>query len=978
MRSTMSNSRRIGAAATLLALTLAFLVPLTWTHNASEATQEPPVNLVLNGGFEAYGNTLPDSWGRWAPAGTGSVTKVPGHTGDSAVRITTDTQASRLALVQDISVPAGGGTYSIDFSTSRTGISGTGKAGIRVDVVDGSRGSTFFGSNTSTSGWIHSSGLFVVPSDARRVRLHVFNDSVKGTMDVDDIVVSKSDATSALRAEITAAGDIGLTWSSLSSNATVSSYDIYRGAAGSPVTPERENLIRSVPASLQRVTDQEWEPATSYTYLVVGRDALGAEVAKTNEVAIRSASADDTATSYVSASATPEGVHIGWRAASDAALPLTAVAHTEPVTSSTVSAAHTIGTDLARFGGITTSDPAAYVGIVDARGSVIASASRTSAAHPRIGLNDEILGKIDRLIETPGTPQDAWKTIKTRVDTGQAAFGSSPDRYAREAAFVYQVTGDPQYASLAFDAFVTAAKSTPFTAQQELNTANPVSSLAVTYDWAYNGWNEAQRSFAVDYFERTAVFFEFASHPNIILPDKASNWVGVVRGAELAQHLAVRGDADYGLREARIGNLIDEVRQHLDAANTEGGWFQEGLDYLDYTNMIALPGILGTFDAGIDALEPSWSRPDTANLLLHTVSLRQPSSKLQWGVGGGAGAAAFPLYLERAKSGELGSLIELFERTQGHRATSKWYSPGYITQAFIDWPESLSEDEQYEADKVYPAILDDEAGSYSFRNRLFNEDDVLLQLNNRNHNHLGWSGYDALGVSLMSHDVTWAGQPGKSQSSAAQYSRVLVDNKPTQAVGHGQTLASTPYAGQGGGYVSLDSSGNFQVSHAAREVAVDMTDRGATETLIAFHDSFSDSITHDWSWQLAPEAGVTVESHTVGDTIEFTFRKGDSWLRGWLNNAEGATATHSDGSFRLTRSGTSATFDVVLAMGSGAEIPTARATGSTLSVLGTTFDLNDLSAYEPGRAIYQACQASAKSASARPAVACRTESGARN
>lgn len=34
-------------------------------------------------------------------------------------------------------------------------------------------------------------------------------------------------------------------------------------------------------------------------------------------------------------------------------------------------------------------------------------------------------------------------------------------------------------------------------------------------------------------------------------------------------------------------------------------------------------------------------------------------------------------------------MIEMFERTQGHRSSlDKWYTPGYITQAFIDWPES--------------------------------------------------------------------------------------------------------------------------------------------------------------------------------------------------------------------------------------------------------------------------------------------------
>ncbi|WP_461163180.1 hypothetical protein [Arthrobacter sp. R4-81] len=907
-------------------------------------------NLATNGGFEAYAGANPDAWGRWNAAGTGTVSKTDGYAGTNALRISTDTTSSRLALTQDVTLPPGGGTFQAEFFSRIGSISGAGKAGLRIDVLDGGGGSTFIGRNTPTSGWQKSSGLFTVPAAATRIRLHAFNDAVQGTMDIDDIRISPSTVTAGLTTATTEAGDIGLNWTVAAPSGTPASFAIHRGPAGLPLTADASTLIRTVPASLLQATDVEWLPSTEYKYVVVARDASGAEVARTNESRILSPVADTTATSYLSVTTDPAGTHLGWRAAGNAPLPLKAVAHTEPITAANLSSTRAAAMDLTRFGGTSTQDAAGHFALVDAGGAILATASRAALPHPRIGLTTDVLAKINRVIGAPGTPQDAWKTIKARVDGGMATFGSSADRYAREAAFVYQVTGDAGYAAKAYDAFVASANATPFTAKQDLDTANPVSQLAVTYDWAYNGWTDAQRAFAVEYFERTAVFFEFARHPNIILPDKASNWVGVVRGAELAQHLAVRSDAGYGMRDARIGTLVDQLRQHLEAAHTEHGWFQEGLEYLDYTQMMSMPGIRGSLDVGIDVLKQAWMTPETANLLLHTVSLRQPNNRLQWGVAAANNSTAWPLYLGQAKPGELSPMIEIFERVNGHRSTSPFYSPGFITQGLIDWPEAIPAGEGYDPAKVYAAILDDEAGSYSFRNRILDADDVLVQLNNRNHSHLGWAGDETFGISMISHDANWAAQPAKSVTAANKYSRVLVDNNPGQAEGNGRTLASRSYESQGGGYVSLDGSGNFQVASATREAAVDLTDHGDADALLAFHDRFTDTASHTWAWQLAPEAGVTVNFETIGTNIQFTFHKGGSWLRGWLQNAEGATPSFTDGSFRITRTGTSAEFDIVLAAGKGTSIPTAATEGSSVTVSGATIDMANLNGYQPGAA----------------------------
>ncbi|MEE2522605.1 hypothetical protein V1639_17040 [Pseudarthrobacter sp. J75] len=241
--------------------------------------------------------------------------------------------------------------------------------------------------------------------------------------------------------------------------------------------------------------------------------------------------------------------------------------------------------------------------------------------------------------------------------------------------------------------------------------------------------------------------------------------------------------------------------------------------------------------------------------------------------------------------------------------------------------------------------MDAKSGSSTFRNRLVDKDDVLLQLNNSNHKHTGWNGFETFGLSMMSHDTTWAGQPGKDQANAAKYSRVLIDGKTTQTQGQGTTLASNAYAGQGGGYVKYNGAANVGVATATREAAVDMKDRGDVDSLIAIRDTFGDAASHEWKWQLAPQAGVTLQTEMVGTTLQFTVQNGDSWMRGWVLNATDVTASTANGVLSFARTGTGTTIDVVMTVGRSATLPSANVSGSQVSVAGTTVDLANLAGY---------------------------------
>ncbi|GAB4050684.1 hypothetical protein [Catellatospora paridis] len=482
-----------------------------------------------------------------------------------------------------------------------------------------------------------------------------------------------------------------------------------------------------------------------------------------------------------------------------------------------------------------------------------------------------------------------------------------------------------------------------------MESANCIARLAQIYDWSYPAWSEAQRAQAIEAFQRAQAFFEVGHHPNIDLPDRASNWVAVIRGAELAMQLAVRGDGGFGLQERRIAGLVDQLRQHLDTAYADTGWDQEGLDYLSYGLTIAVPGIIGSLDAGIGALDASWHRPQFANLLMHSMSAAPGQQRLQWGVGVANGTvAAAPLFFTNTPSAQLPAYLWHYERTVGRLAPVPRVGGSQDLSAILYWPVGVREqDPDLGPAEVTAPLYDDHAGAYQFRSRHSDADDVLVGLQNRNAHHLGWNGTDTFGLGLIGHGTAWARQPAKDYAKLELFSKPLVDGKVEPAVGRGVTLASRCYPGQHGGFLSLDGSGNYQLATARRDVAVDLRPVGGADTVLALHDTFADARSHAYAWQLSPEPGVQI-SHgaTENGAATFLLTKGDAYLKGWVVGGEAITFATVNGALQVRQEGTAADFRIVLAVGAGTP-PVATTEGHLLTLGTTRYDLDDLAAFTP-------------------------------
>ncbi|WP_199551310.1 hypothetical protein [Streptomyces sp. N35] len=921
-RPVMPLLTRAAVAGAVLATTLVVATP----------TPSYAASLVTNGGFEEVGaDGLPTGWKIVEAWGSykAEVVDGAGPDGSKALALDVGKVTDNVTLGQEIphANPSAAQAYRITFDQKAENITGYGGY-LSTDYTGEIHART-----TGTTGWHKVSRVIIAPKGATVQKLWPRLGASTGRMLLDNITMEPLGGN-VVGVNPLPTGGINLSWNFPEVATAPASYEIHR-SSDPRFTPTRKTRLRTSPVAFAE--DGTARPGQRYTYRVVALAADGSRLATSAPETVVTAPVfvNPQGTHVLTATEVGKGTRVAWRLEAGTRGKVTLFAgHRKMGTYDAVDGGTTLSKG--QRAGATTFT------LKDQRGSHLATASLADLQHPRAGVTDAKLTAIRTAIQTPGSSRSAFDGIVSRVSRGAPAYnyaaGEGESLWAQNAAFLYQVTGDSKYADIAYEAVLQSGQKMPLT--HPLNTGNAAPNLASAYDWAYEAWTPEQRARAREVLAGAAAMLETTWHPNMDYPDKASNWVAVTRGGELALRLALRGDGEFDLQERRIGRLVDELARHLDLAYSDTGWYQEGYDYLSYELAIAGPGILAGVDAGIDAMKDPWQRLPLGNFLLHTFSAQADKARLQWGVGtpaGGPGITGliFPSIPEEQRE----SFLWQYEKVVGG---------GGGVYDLLNYPYGTTpRDPDDGPAAVRSALLDDHSGAYQFRSRYQDADDVLVGATNRNHHHTGWNGTETFGLSLLGQDVTWARQPGKETGKTELYSKPLVDGKVEPVVGEGTTLASRAYPGQGGGFVSLDGHLNYQLDTARRDLAVDLRPVGGADAVIAVQDTFADSAGHTYSWQLAPEAGTGItfgESESGART--FLFKKGEGYLKGWVLAPDGAELATDKGAFKVTRKGTAADFKIVLALGKGTP-PVATAAGDALTIGGTTYDLADLQSHRP-------------------------------
>jgi hypothetical protein len=424
-------------------------------------------------------------------------------------------------------------------------------------------------------------------------------------------------------------------------------------------------------------------------------------------------------------------------------------------------------------------------------------------------------------------------------------------------------------------------------------------------------------------------------HANVDSPHKGSNWAGVTRGGELLLHLAANREPGYGDRSERIALCIRDLQQHIATAYGPSGWTQEGLGYLQYTFGFLAPAV---YASGDPELQQRFRAITWHRLAMHAFPFFELQMSLQSGVDSGAtfregfASLIFPTvppadlpYYRYWYDRHIGILAQQ-PRYDDHRAATVW--------AILFYPN-------VPAAKPPPtwggSLLDSQKGAFYFRNRWRDQNDILLSVMNRNDHHShAWNQHETFQLSIMALNANFAAGPGKERDIHL-YSKPILDGKRDASLGRGRTLRAEP------GYVVLDGSENFGIAKAERRMRTQFSGDSAVITL---WDQFHDSNPHTLWWQLRPGQGVTAEAVTGEPLPAFLLRKGDAYLKGWIQTsvpvAITAVAIATDTVLRLDL-GSAPRHDllVVLVLGRGTP-PNAAIADQGIRVLGRTYRRQDL------------------------------------
>ena len=583
--------------------------------------------------------------------------------------------------------------------------------------------------------------------------------------------------------------------------------------------------------------------------------------------------------------------------------------------------------------------------------------ARGQEQHPRLFMTPERVRLVQIQAKVSGSHhQVALAELKARVEEPDIAKAYGDNTSYRqgykavEAAFLSLVTpGEAQkkqYAGIAFQMLDTWGSSGSATLGKSMESR----CTALAYDWAWPAWTDAERAKIRKRVDAALAALAKITHSNLG-GDRSSNFVGVIRGAELLLHLSAGAD----LKQERVQVLIGELKRHL-AHFGSLGVTQEGPGYTEYPGGFLLPCVLATKELGDSTLADEAARHAFWKLALYTRTFMPMYNKgLMWGVGSGSnyneGWAS--LLLALCPADQLPYYVYWYDRHVGRMAAApnhRFDSDRHGTVwALLFYPADLA---PKDPTGVFPPAAADSRGDIFFRNRWLDADDVLVSLSAQaKKDQKGWNQPEQLAINLMGFGSRFIGGPSKATQPGV-YSALLVDGQYTYKNATermGKVLAFEP--GKAGGYAIVQGGQMYEVlgvKEAARHMLVEFLPSG--QAIVATLDRVKGAGEHTYTWQanVGPAEALTWvtewwpghEALDAADNIKAgagteagrpTFLlKGrrDGFTKGWVLTPADAQVRAGD-PLQISTKGTDADILVVMVVGRGTP-PQGRVAGRGL------------------------------------------------
>jgi len=514
-----------------------------------------------------------------------------------------------------------------------------------------------------------------------------------------------------------------------------------------------------------------------------------------------------------------------------------------------------------------------------------------AVTHPRLLVTPERIATIRRQIQVPGSHhQLAYAALLERAAQDPAKVTGASDGRAgyrpvyasRELAFLSLVAPDAadrrRFAERAAQVLPTLGDSqNGGFKSRSLGHAMATFGLALTYDWAYNEWTDAERQkceVLLEYFRQHWEKYRRVSED----PAKVSgyNFYGVLYGAEAMLLLATGAEKT----SARFPVVVDVLRRHLTDMGGELGAHNEGIGYTEYPMGFSLPAALALAQHGENGplaaanTHAFWK----LNLFVQTFMTSFERKIVQYGVShrSNSNEGFGTLLLALCPPPHLPHYVWFYDRHMGRLAkaeAAQRFDPGRGNGGFalLFYPTDVP---GQDPTGVLPKAVADRDGYIFFRNRWQDENDIQVGLLNPVRRSGGWSQNEYLNLRLMAFDTRFFGGPGK-EHAVENYTTLLVDGQhdakradSTFLPGKTESFAATP----DGGYAIVDASDYYRalgVQRARRHLLVAFGEPKQGDAILSTLDDIAAAADHQYTWQanLGPEgqAAAATPAATEGD-----------------------------------------------------------------------------------------------------------------
>ncbi|MCC5829930.1 MAG: hypothetical protein JJU36_10835 [Phycisphaeraceae bacterium] len=591
---------------------------------------------------------------------------------------------------------------------------------------------------------------------------------------------------------------------------------------------------------------------------------------------------------------------------------------------------------------------------------IVTSVIPAFAAEATFLLTPERLAEIRRQAERRGSPAaEMIEGMRTRIEQGwedgyRPGFGPGRRTYqsswlAREAAMMYQITGDRRYVAAAVRELREGVQNA--THSRGLNNAFHSVAFGLVYAWCKDAMSAEDRRWVEQRITEGLDFWPRVSHHNFG-QDRGSNWVSVSRGGELIMLLA---SGQHEERADRLRFLVRELQRHIQSAIGSIGYTQEGVGYMSFGGAFLVPGALALEQvAGDSSLadmlreRSAWVFPmftgatgNTAQMG-HQKFLPNGVSNVRFmdegwvsSLLGLVPAEEMPYFLyfyNRHAGPENRRPVEF--RYDSTRAGTVW--------ALLYYPFDVQPRDPVEK---YGRFAYDRRGYYFFRNRWGVGDDIMTSIMADTNSHgRAWDQPEALQIALHAYDTTFIAGPA-TRREPHHYSAPLINDQRSSGGNpqHRRGQSIHRQAHDHGGYVIVGGGEVYRpdpVDDIQRHYFVDFSGATGTDALMSTLDVIKSQRENRYTWNAAlADAGGRdgIERVIIGNEAgrpTFILRgRHNSYVKGWVLHPADAQVVEAvdqgagKDALQIHTRGSDANIWVVMTVGTG-NPPAARIAGS--------------------------------------------------